>query len=126
MDETKLHYTKSHEWLALDGDQATVGITRFAVETLNDITYLELPAVGAKLSAGKEFGTIESVKAAETLYSPVTGEVVEVNSAVADDPTSLAQDAYDNGWMIKIRVTAAVDTAGFMDKTAYDAHCEHH
>src|SRR6516162_9706648 len=104
MDQKKLRYAKTHEWASLDGDLCTVGITRFAVEQLTDVVYVELPDVGDHTFAGDSFGEIESVKAVSDLYAPVNGQVVEVNEKSIDDPTQIAKDPYGKGWMIKIKV----------------------
>src|SRR5215212_5521071 len=103
MDPQSLRFTPTHEWVHLDGDLATVGISRFAVEQLTDLIMIDLPAVGTRLEAGKGFGEIESVKAVSDLYAPVDGEVVEVNPAVAADVQVLARDPYGEGWLIKVR-----------------------
>ena len=121
MDEASLLYTETHEWLLVADDECTVGITRFAVEQLRDIVYLELPSVGKKLKAGEVFGHIESVKSVNDLYSPVAGEVSAVNQPVADDPVILNQDPYAKGWLIKVRPAAAVDKTRLKDKSGYDA-----
>jgi len=121
MDEEQLLYAASHEWAKMDGDVCTVGITRFAVEQLTDVTYVELPPVGRAVAKGKSFGVVESVKSANDLYAPVSGEVVEVNTKVADDPASIGADPYDAGWMIKIKTTGTADLAGLMKKAEYDA-----
>lgn len=121
MDETKLLYADTHEWVHVDGSTATVGITRYAVEQLTDIVYVELPAVGKNLPAGATFGVIESVKAVSDLYAPVAGEVVERNEAVVNDPALLTEDPYVKGWMIRIRLAGPPDTSKLMDKAAYDA-----
>jgi glycine cleavage system H protein len=104
MEPKKLRYAKTHEWASLDGDLCTVGITRFAVEQLTDVVYVELPDVGDHTFAGDSFGEIESVKAVSDLYAPVNGQVVEVNEKSIDDPTQIAKDPYGKGWMIKIKV----------------------
>ena len=121
MDESKLLFRKSHEWALVEGEICTVGISRFAVEQLTDIVYLELPEVGAEVTAGETFGVVESVKAVSDLYAPVSGEVIEVNQPLADDPAGLSDDPYDTGWMIKIRMAADANTAGLLDKSDYDA-----
>jgi glycine cleavage system H protein len=100
-------YTTEHEWIKAEGDQFVVGITAFAQDQLGDIVYVELPKVGDRVEAGKAFGVIESVKTASDLYAPVTGEVVEVNGELVDQPQSVNDDPYERGWMIKIR---AADT----------------
>ena len=104
MDPAKLRFAETHEWVALAGDIATVGITKFAVEQLTDLVYVELPAVGRKLQAKDPFGEVESVKAVSDLYAPVAGEVTEVNAAVKADAMNVADDPYGAGWLIKLRV----------------------
>jgi glycine cleavage system H protein len=100
-------YSNSHEWHKQNGDVITIGITQFAVDELTDITYVDLPAKGKQLTAGKPFGEIESVKATSELYSGVTGEVVDVNGALKDDPSLVNQDPYEKGWMIKVKSPGA-------------------
>ena len=102
--KTDLKYTKEHEWLKLDGDTATVGITDFAQGELGDIVFVELPKVGASVAQMKPFGTIEAVKAVSELFSPITGEVAAVNSALESDATVINKDPYGEGWLIKIKV----------------------
>jgi glycine cleavage system H protein len=108
---TDRRYTTEHEWIKADGEHYVVGITAFAQDQLGDIVYVELPKVGDHLEAGKQFGVIESVKTASDLYAPVSGEVVEVNSALVDQPQSVNDDPYEAGWMIKIQPkdSSAVD-----------------
>ena len=104
-------YTTEHEWIKPDGEHFTVGITAFAQDQLGDIVYVELPKVGDRVEAGNTFGVIESVKTASDLYAPVSGEVVEVNAELVDQPQAVNDDPYERGWMIKIRPAdaAAVD-----------------
>lgn len=116
-----LRYTEDHEYVKGTGDVVAVGITDFAQGELGDIVYLELPKVGAKFSAHGEFGTIEAVKAVSSLYCPVAGEVVEVNSRLDGEPALVNSDPYGDGWMIKLKVNPA-DVAGLMDAAAYTAH----
>jgi glycine cleavage system H protein len=104
---TDRRYSETHEWHKQDGDTVTIGITQHAVDELTDITYVDLPAVGKKLDAGKRFGEIESVKATSELYSAVTGEVVEANAALKEDPSLVNQDPYGKGWMIKVKAPGA-------------------
>lgn len=104
MDPKTLRYAKSHEWAALQGDVCTVGITKFAVDQLTDVVYIELPEVGDHVFSGESFGEIESVKAVSDLYSPVNGEVVEVNEKLLEDPTAVTADPFGKGWMVKIKV----------------------
>lgn len=120
MDLNSLRYATSHEWVKLDGDTATIGITRFAIDQLTDVTYLELPKVGAVVKAGDEFGVIESVKSTSPLYAPVAGEVVEVNTAATSETTLIAQDPYDLGWLIKLKVAPGSATDHLMSKEQYD------
>jgi glycine cleavage system H protein len=103
MDPQALRYAPTHEWAGMDGDVCVVGITKFAVEQLTDIVYIDLPDVGDPVFAGKSFGEIESVKAVSDLYSPINGEIVAVNEKLINDPTIISQDPYGKGWMIKIK-----------------------
>jgi glycine cleavage system H protein len=100
---TDRRYTTEHEWIKAEGEHYVVGITAFAQDQLGDIVYVELPKVGDQVEAGKQFGVIESVKTASDLYAPVSGEVIEVNSGLVDQPQSVNDDPYEAGWMIKIR-----------------------
>jgi glycine cleavage system H protein len=120
MDPKTLRYATSHEWVKLDGNIATIGISRFAVDQLTDLITIDLPKVGAKLTVGKSFGEVESVKAVSDLYAPVPGEVVEVNAAVAADVQVLAQDPYTKGWLIKVRVEDGTLPAELMEYAAYE------
>lgn len=117
-----LRYNPSHEWVRLDGEIATIGITDHAQEELTDVVFVELPAVGRAVDAGDPTAVVESVKAASDIYAPVGGEVVEVNPAVENDPSLVNTDPYGDGWIFKIRVkdTSAVDS--MMDAAAYQAH----
>ena len=101
----ELQYTKSHEWVRNEGDTATIGITDHAQEELGDIVYIELPEQGATFEAGESFGTVESVKAVSDLYTPVGGEVAEVNEALEDSPEKINEDPYGEGWMVKLRIS---------------------
>jgi len=103
MDPKNLRYAATHEWASLEGNTCTLGITKFAVEQLTDVVYIELPDVGDNVFGGESFGEIESVKAVSDLYSPVDGEIIAVNEKLLDDPTLVAQDPYGKGWMIKIK-----------------------
>ena len=104
MEPASLHYMETHEWVSMDGDVATVGISQFAVEQLTDLVYAELPERGRRLEVKDVFGEIESVKAVSDLYSPLAGEVIESNEAVKIDAARIAEDPYGRGWLIKIRV----------------------
>ena len=120
MDLKTLRYSPTHEWLHLQGNVATVGITKFAVDQLTDLIMIELPVVGTRLTPGKTFGEVESVKAVSDLYSPVGGEVIEVNTAVAANVQLLMEDPYDQGWLIKVKVDQPVDTSELMDLDSYE------
>jgi glycine cleavage system H protein len=115
-----LKYTKDHEWIDLSGDTGRVGITDYAQQQLGDVVYVELPEVGAKLKQGQSFGTIESVKAVSELYSPVTGEVVEVNAALKDKPEAVNKDPHAS-WMVVIRLASAGEAAALLDAAQYEA-----
>ncbi|MDQ7031184.1 MAG: glycine cleavage system protein GcvH [Desulfonauticus sp.] len=101
-----LLYTKSHEWVKIDQETAIIGITHFAQEQLGDITFIELPEVGRTLEQGEEIGSIESVKAASEVYSPVSGEVIEINTSLEDAPEKINEDPYGEGWICKIKLSA--------------------
>jgi glycine cleavage system H protein len=101
----ELQYTRSHEWVRTEGDTATIGITDHAQDELGDVVFVELPEVGATFDAGDSFGTVESVKAVSDLYTPVGGEVTEVNEALNDQPEKINEDPYGEGWMVKLRVS---------------------
>ena len=118
----ELHYQKTDEWLRVDGETGTVGITDYAQDALNDIVFIELPEVGDTLSKGEAFGTVESVKAASDLLMPVDGEVIEVNTALEEEPETVNGSPYEEGWIIKIKITGEV--ADLMDAAGYDAYCE--
>jgi glycine cleavage system H protein len=115
-----LRYAKSHEWLKPAGDgTATVGITDYAQNSLGDITYVQLPKVGATLTAGQVYGVVESVKAASDLYSPVAGTVVEVNSALDASPETVNGSPYEGGWMLKLKLADPASAGALLDATAY-------
>jgi glycine cleavage system H protein len=111
-------YTKDHEWIDLAGDRGKVGITDYAQKQLGDVVYLDLPEVGARLKAGQSFGTIESVKAVSELYSPVSGEVVEVNQALKEKPEKVNADPHTS-WMIVVRLTSPGETGSLLDVAQY-------
>jgi len=118
MYPSDLKYTKDHEWIRLDGDRARVGITDYAQKQLGDVVYLELPEVGRTLKKGEVFGTIESVKAVSELYSPVGGEVLEVNSSLAERPEAVNSDPH-NSWMIALKVTDSSEQNDLLDSGKY-------
>lgn len=113
-------YTKTHEWISIEGDIATFGLTDHAQSELGDITYLELPDVGDSLKAGDSFGVVESVKAASDVYSPIDGEVIEVNSTAVDGPDLINNSPYDDAWLVKVRMADPSQLDSLMDTSAYD------
>ncbi len=116
-----LKYSDDHEWLAVDGNTGTVGITSYAVEQIGDIVYVELPAEGTMVEATKAFGVIESVKAVSELFAPASGKVVAVNAALADTPETVATDCYGDGWLIRIELSNRDDLQHLKDAAAYRA-----
>lgn len=119
-DLNALKYTAEHEWIAVDGDVATVGITDYAADKLGDVVFVDLPNVDAGVTAGQVCGEIESTKSVGELYAPLTGDVVAVNDAVVDDPSLVNADPYGDGWLLKLKVTAS-DVEGLLDRAAYVA-----
>ena len=116
-----LRYNSSHEWVRLEGDIATVGISDHAQEELTDVVFVELPLVGREVDAGDPTAVVESVKAASDIYAPIGGEVVEVNLEVEADPALVNTDPYGRGWIFKVRVKNAADVEGLLDAAAYSA-----
>jgi glycine cleavage system H protein len=114
-----VRFNKDHEWVRIDGTEAVVGITDYAQTQLGDIVHVDLPAVGKRIEQGKEVAAVESVKAANELYSPISGEVTGVNTALADDPTKINADPMGEGWFFKLRVTDAKELDALMDGAAY-------
>lgn len=112
-------YSESHEYVKVDGNVVTIGITDYAADQLGDIVYVELPKVGSTLAIGSSFGVVESVKAVSDLYMPVSGKVIEINEALADNPEILTEDAYDNGWMIKVELEDPLEVDALMSSFAY-------
>lgn len=121
---TVMRFSKDHEWVKVEGGIATVGISVYAQEQLGDVVFVELPAVGKKVKQGDEAAVVESVKAASEVYAPVSGEVTEVNSALADTPALVNEDAEGKGWFMKIRLADAKEVDGLMDAAAYKKHTE--
>jgi glycine cleavage system H protein len=117
-------YTDEHEWVRLDGDIATVGITDYAQNQLGDVVYLELPKPGQKVEKGKQAAVVESVKAASEVYAPVTGEVVEANQALVDEPATVNADPMGRGWFMKLRLADKGQLDGLMDEAAYKKFVE--
>ena len=118
---TDLHYTKDHEWVRVDGDEATVGITQYAADQLGDIVFVELPDDGRALEASKAFGVVESVKAVSDLFAPVAGEVVATNPALTSQSELVNSDPYGEGWMVRIKMTDPAEVDDLLDGDAYDA-----
>ncbi|MDI3340361.1 MAG: glycine cleavage system protein GcvH [Sphaerobacter sp.] len=116
-----LRYTKTHEWVKVEGDVATVGVSDFAQSELGDITYLELPEPGTRVTAGEPMGVIESVKAASDIYAPVSGEVIEANSEVVDSPETVNASPYERAWLVKVRMSDPSEVDALMDAEAYEA-----
>jgi glycine cleavage system H protein len=119
---TELKYLKSHEWLRLEGDIATVGITDFAQDQLGDVVFVELPTVGKTVKAGDATAVVESVKTASDIYSPVSGEVIEVNSSLGDEPEKINSGPYSDGFLFKVRVTGT--SSNLLDAAAYQVVAE--
>ncbi len=120
-----LRYSEEHEWVRMDGDVATIGITAYAQDSLGDIVFVELPAAGRSLAVGDGFGVVESVKAVSDVYSPVSGEIVEVNAALETAPEQVNNAPYSDGWMIKIRVSDPSALDKLMDAEAYEGFTAH-
>ncbi len=118
-----LRYADSHEWVMIDGDVATIGITDYAQHALGNIVYVDMPEAGDEVTAGEEFGAVESVKAASDLISPVSGEVIEVNEALEDSPELINEDAFVN-WIMKVKVSDASEIDSLLDAAAYAKVCE--
>ena len=117
-----LRYCASHEWIRLEGDIATVGISDHAQAELTDVVFVELPSIGRKVDAGDPTAVVESVKAASDIYAPIGGEVIEANDAVEADPSLVNTDSYGKGWIFKLRVKDPADAARLMDASAYQSH----
>ena len=117
-------YSKDHEWIEVKGDVATVGITDYAQQELGDVVFVELPAVGTKLVAGKTFSSVESVKAVSEIYAPANGEVVESNAALQNKPETINSDAHSGGWLVKIKLANPEELNDLMDARAYESYIE--
>lgn len=115
-------YTEEHEWIKVSGDTGTIGITDYAQHELGDVVFVELPKVGAKISAHQSFGTVESVKAVSEIYAPVSGEVVAVNSALANSPEQLNSDPHGAAWLIKVKLSNPGELSSLMDAAAYQKY----
>jgi glycine cleavage system H protein len=119
-----LYYTKDHEWLRVEGDTATVGISNHAQEALGDIVFAEVPESGKQLKKGDDAAVVESVKAASDVYAPATGEVIQGNGAIADDPSLINSDPEGNGWFFTMKLADASELDGLMDEGAYKSYCD--
>jgi glycine cleavage system H protein len=117
---TETRYTKSHEWIRIEGDTATVGITPYAAEQLGDVVYVELPDVGRELAKGKEAAVVESVKAASEIYAPVSGKVTARNDSLTEQPALVNEDAAEAGWFFKMAIADAGELSDLLDQAAYD------
>jgi glycine cleavage system H protein len=124
MDAASLKYSKTHEWVAVEGDVATIGISDFAVHLLSDLVYADLPAVGKRITQGQPFGEVESVKAVSDLYAPVSGEVIARNDKLPDNLDLLTTSPFADGWMVKVRLSNPGELASLLSQTAYKSHCE--
>ena len=122
MYPSDFRYTKDHEWVKLDGDTGTIGITDYAQHELGDVVFVEMPKPGTALQAGASFGTVESVKAVSEIYSPVTGEVIEANALLADAPERLNLEPHGAAWLVKVRLENPKELDGLMDAVAYQAY----
>ncbi len=118
------YFTDEHEWIDVEGDTATVGITDYAQEQLGDIVFVELPDVGAQLAKGKDAAVVESVKAASDVYAPISGEVIEANDALDDDPALVNSNPEEDGWFFKLTIADKAELDGLMDAKAYKSFCD--
>lgn len=118
----EFRYTKEHEWISAKDDMATIGITDYAQHELGDVVFVELPAAGSKVIAGKTFGTVESVKAVSEIYAPVSGEVAEANTELHNKPETINSDPHGAGWLIKVKLANPVEVNSLMDAAAYEAY----
>jgi glycine cleavage system H protein len=121
MVPSDLRYTKDHEWVRLDGDEATIGITAYAADQLGDIVFVELPEPGRSLEQFATFGVVESVKAVSDLFAPLSGEVIEANGALSAEPELVNREPFGSGWMVRLRVADAAQVDDLLDAAAYDA-----
>lgn len=119
---TDRRYTKEHEWIAAAGNSATIGITDYAQHELGDVVFVETPKAGTKIETGKQFGTVESVKAVSDIYAPASGEVIEANAELANTPEKINSDPHGTGWLIKVRLANPAELNSLMDAAAYEAY----
>ena len=118
----EFRYTKEHEWISAKGDTATIGITDYAQHELGDVVFVELPTAGTKVTAGKTFGTVESVKAVSEIYAPVSGEVIEANAELPNKPETINSDPHGAGWLIKVKLANPAEVNSLLDASAYEAY----
>ena len=118
------YYTNEHEWIRVEGDVGTVGITAFAAEKLGDVVFVELPEIGKQVKKEGDMAVVESVKAASDVYAPVSGNVTAANAAIVDDPAKVNADPEGEGWFVKLKLSNTGELSGLMDKAAYDKFCE--
>jgi len=121
---TQYRYTKDHEWIETKGDTATIGITDYAQHELGDVVFVELPAAGARLEAGKTFSSVESVKAVSEIYAPASGQVVEANAVLQNKPETINSDPHGGGWLVKVKLANPAEVNSLMDAAAYEAYIE--
>ncbi len=124
MSPDQLKYSKTHEWVAIEGDTATIGITDFAVHLLSDLVFADLPAVGKRITQGQPFGEVESVKAVSDLYAPISGEVIAKNDRLSDELELLTTSPFADGWMIKARASDLSELSNLLDQSQYKSHCD--
>jgi glycine cleavage system H protein len=117
-----LRYSKEHEWVRVEGNQAKIGITDFAQDELGDIVFVELPEVGSEIFVNETFGTVESVKTVSDLFAPVSGKIIEVNAALIDEPEKVNESPYEAGWMVTVELSNAKEIEDLLDASAYQAH----
>jgi glycine cleavage system H protein len=115
-------YTKDHEWIKVEGSVGTIGITDYAQQELGDVVFVELPKIGAEIKAGQSFGTVESVKAVSEIFSPVSGKIAEINSALADSPEKINKEPHGSAWLIKLHLTDPKEVQALMDTAAYEIY----
>ncbi len=121
---TELKYTKSHEWIRIEGETVVVGVSWFAQDSMGDVVHVELPEVGDDVAAGDSVCEIESVKAVSDVYSPVAGEIIEINEALEDGPEVVNEDPYGEGWLFKVKAGPTVSLSDLLNATEYQSHCE--
>lgn len=124
MDKKKLLYTQEHEWIYCENGTATIGITQYAVDELGEIVFVELPELNSNINQQEEFGTVESVKTVSSLYAPITGEVIEINSSLSNQPNLINEDPFGEGWIMKIKISDSAETDDLMTEEEYNNFIE--